>query len=329
MKLDFTAQGIFLPKLDLWLDGSKPSRAVWFSHAHADHARGTHECIFATAETLGVFRIRNPEAAEQSGLQSVAPFESWTWNGATLTAYPASHILGAASLLIEYAGERLLYTGDIKLRPSMLGAETVLPLCDRLIIESTFGLPVFHFLDRDEARRRIVAFARETLAAGASPVFAGYALGRGQEIVHALCQASIPVAVHGAIARLLPMYEQSGYAFPGWQPYVAKQTAAKAVVVVPSFTAQLQASLKDSRTAYVSGWAALDNARARSGADVLIPYSDHGDFSELLAMVEQTGAREIEVVHGYTLAFARILTAKGYTARAPEAMILRDEEDDV
>ncbi len=38
------------------------------------------------------------------------------WHGARLTAFPASHILGAAQLLIEFENERLVYTGDIKLR---------------------------------------------------------------------------------------------------------------------------------------------------------------------------------------------------------------------
>ena len=71
------------------------------------------------------------------------------------------------------------------------------------------------------------------------------------------------------------------------------------------------------RTAYVSGWAALDNARASSGAEELIPYSDHADFEELLQLVEQSGALEVDVVHGYTIPFARILRDRGVNARAP------------
>ena len=47
--------------------------------------------------------------------------ESMEWRGATLTAYPASHIVGAAQLLIEFRGERIVYTGDIKLREPICG----------------------------------------------------------------------------------------------------------------------------------------------------------------------------------------------------------------
>jgi Cft2 family RNA processing exonuclease len=199
--------------------------------------------------------------------------------------------------------------------------------CDRLIIESTFGLPVYHFLSREEACDRIVAFARECLQDKITPVFIGYPLGRGQEIVHVLCNAGIPTAVHGAIGRLIPAYEQAGYAFPCRTPYLASDRSAKAMVVVPNFRAYIEASGRDYRLAYVSGWAALDNARSRAGAEELIPYSDHADFQELLDIVEHSGAREVDVVHGYTEMFARILSDRGIEARAPREAAARAGEE--
>lgn len=250
-----------------------------------------------------------------------APIEfgqSLDWNGARLTAFPASHILGAAQLLIEYKSERLVYTGDIKLRQPLAG-ETTIPIeCDRLIIESTFGLPIYKLLDREVAVSAIVGFAKECLADGLSPVFIGYALGRGQEIVHVLCEAGIPTAVHGAIARFIPAYQESGYRFNGWEPYDARSTQGKALVVVPSHGSALETSGKDIRIAYVSGWAALANARTRSGAEELIPYSDHADFDELLNLVTQSKAKHIDVVHGYTQPFAHILRTRGFSASAPQ-----------
>ena len=140
-------------------------------------------------------------------------------------------------------------------------------------------------------------------------MFVGYPLGRGQEIVHTLTHAGIATAVHGSIARMIPAYEAFGYTFPGWEAYSPGVFAGRALVVVPNFRNYLEASGKDVRIAYVSGWAALSNARARAGAEELIPYSDHADFEELLAIVEGSGARQVDVVHGYTEAFARILRA--------------------
>lgn len=330
MNVRFTTEGIYLPAIDLWLDPQNRCDHSWISHAHSDHARGLHCNVIGTTPTLQIYRQRWPEDLNQP--QNLHPLdygESMEWNGARLTAYPASHIVGAAQLLVEFEGERVVYTGDIKLRPPICGATTVPILCDRLIIESTFGLPIYHFLDRDRARERIVDFAQSCLLDGITPVFIGYALGRGQEIVQALCEAGVPVAVHGSIARLIPFYEQAGYSFPGWQPYAAKETAGKALVVVPTFRAQIEASGKNIRLAYVSGWAGLDNARNRVGADELIPYSDHGDFEELLAMVEQSRAAEVDVVHGYTEAFAHVLGSRGIKARAPRAAAARARDEEV
>jgi hypothetical protein len=73
------------------------------------------------------------------------------------------------------------------------------------------------------------------------PAFLAYPLGRGQEIVHVLCQAGIRTGVHGAIARYVPVYEAAGFACPGWELYDARNTARG-----PRY-----------RVAYVSGWAAL------------------------------------------------------------------------
>lgn len=328
MKIEFTSEGIHLPEINLWLDNTGNAETTWFSHGHADHARGHHHFVIGTPPTLQVFQHRfgaysNPNYC---GLEYG---ESTEFNGARLTPYPASHIVGAAQLLIEYKNERVVYTGDIKLRQPLCGPTTAPVPCDRIIIESTFGLPVYRFLNRDQARERIVEFAQRCIAEGDTPVFIGYALGRGQEIVHTLCQAGVPTMVHGAIAGLIPVYEAQGYEFPGWEPYNARELAGRALVVVPSFRNVLEAKGKSFRLAYVSGWAMLDNARARTGAEELIPYSDHGDFEELLTMVEQSGARQVDVVHGYTEAFARILRGRGLDASCPYALSGRQAEEDI
>src|SRR4051812_35259444 len=318
MQIDFTAQGIHLPEIDLWLDPQEACGNSWISHGHSDHARGLHCNVIGTSDTLRIYRLRWPgDDGIQQELRPLEYGQSMDFGSARLTAFPASHIVGAAQLLIEWRGERVVYTGDIKLRPPICGETTEVVPCDRLIIESTFGLPIYRFLSREQARDRIIQFANECLQEGVSPVFIGYPLGRGQEAAHVLCEAGIPTAIHGSIARMIPVYERAGYSFPGWMPYVAQQTAGKALVVVPNFRNVLEASGKNTRLAYVSGWAALDNARTRVGAEELIPYSDHGDFQELLSIVEQSGAREIDVVHGYTEAFAQVLTQRGLQARCP------------
>jgi Cft2 family RNA processing exonuclease len=320
MQVDFRESGIYLPEIELWLDNTEPCAASWISHGHSDHARGCHGQAIGTAATLRIYRMRLWMTENQTEPQML-PLgfgESMSWNGASLTAYPASHILGAAQLLIEFGGDRLVYTGDIKLRPPLAGDTTEVISCDRLIIESTFGLPIYQLLPREIARERIIRFARECLDGGETPAFTGYPLGRGQEIVHVLSNAGFRTGVHGAIAKFIPVYEEYGYRFPDWEPYAANATAGKALVVVPDHGRVLEASGKKIRRAYVSGWAALDNARARGGAEELIPYSDHADFNELLELVQRSGAKHVDVVHGYTGPFAHVLRSRGISAGAPQ-----------
>ncbi len=319
MRVEFHPDGILLADIGLWLDPRESRAVAWLSHAHSDHAGALHGEALATEDTLRLYEMRRARdegpRPKLRALECGAPLE---FRGARLTVYPAGHIVGAAQLLVEWGDERLVYTGDIKLRAPLCGELAEVVPCNRLIIESTFGLPVFRFLSREAARERIVGFARECLADGVTPAFTGYALGRGQEIVHVLREAGIPAAVHGAIARYLPFYSARGYCCDGWTPYESRHPAGKALVVPHGFSPRLEALGERVRAAYVSGWAALDNARARARAGELIPYSDHAGFDELLELVEASGAREIDVVHGYTRPFARILAQRGIDARAPE-----------
>jgi putative mRNA 3-end processing factor len=124
MEAVFTRQGIYLPELDLWLDGTDPSEVTWISHGHADHARGKHDRVIGTKPSLEVFRLRW-EGYSDPVFQPVEYGQPFDFRGARLTAYPASHIVGAAQLLIEFRGERLVYTGDIKLRQPMCGQTTL------------------------------------------------------------------------------------------------------------------------------------------------------------------------------------------------------------
>ena len=321
MEIIFRPEGIHLPALDLWLDPRSPVEHAWLSHAHSDHARGLHRTVIATRITAGLYRHRWPlPAGRTQQVLRLDPGETLEFRGARLTALQAAHILGAAQLLIEYAGQRVVYTGDIKLAAPICGWSTQLVPCDRLIIESTFALPIYNFLSAAAAKTRIVQFASEAMAAGLLPVFLGYGLGRGQEIVHTLTEAGLPCAVHGAIAGLIPYYEAEGLAFPGWAPYERRKDETRPLVITPGLQDSLAVPSSRVRVALVSGWAAVDSARARSGADVLIPYSDHAGFDELLAIVERTGARRIDIVHGYAEPFARLLRQRGLDAVAAGAL---------
>src|SRR5690606_11926110 len=111
MEVRYTEAGIHLPAIDLWLDPAESRGAAWLSHAHADHARGHHGTTFGTPETLAIHALRAGPPDEGAAAPPVhVPLPHGTSTerrGARLEAVPASHILGAAQLLVEQGGERL------------------------------------------------------------------------------------------------------------------------------------------------------------------------------------------------------------------------------
>src|SRR6266550_9015222 len=61
-------EGIYVRPADAWVDPSRPKPRALVTHGHADHARGGHETVWATPETLAIMTTRY---GEQNG-RSVA-----------------------------------------------------------------------------------------------------------------------------------------------------------------------------------------------------------------------------------------------------------------
>jgi putative mRNA 3-end processing factor len=51
-------EGIYVKPADAWVDPSQPKEKALVTHGHADHARGGHEQVWATPETLAIMGVR-------------------------------------------------------------------------------------------------------------------------------------------------------------------------------------------------------------------------------------------------------------------------------
>jgi Cft2 family RNA processing exonuclease len=193
-------------------------------------------------------------------------------------------------------------------------AET--PASDVLLTETTFGLPVFRFPPREEIEERLVAACRAALDEGKTPILLAYALGKSQEAAAILTAAGIPTVLHGAAWKLIPEYAAAGISFPLSRPYEQGPPGPGEALIVPSSCARtpVVGKIKQHRVIYLSGWALRPASRADFDADVLLPMSDHADFEELLAHVEQVSPEMVLTMHGYASDFARILTGRGVRA---------------
>ncbi|PKO61032.1 MAG: MBL fold metallo-hydrolase [Betaproteobacteria bacterium HGW-Betaproteobacteria-18] len=100
------------------------------------------------------------------------------------TFSPAGHILGASSLLLEVAGRRILFSGDLG-RPDdlVMSPPDAAPQADTVLIESTYG-------DRIHPKEDILAELAPALQRvakrGGVAVVPVFAVGRAQALLHAI-----------------------------------------------------------------------------------------------------------------------------------------------
>jgi DNA ligase 1 len=312
------SNGVYLPDCDLWLDPHSARDMAVVSHAHADHTCA-HKQVFATPATAAMMRLRG---VVNCNYQLREFGESWQCNGAEVCLVPAGHVLGSAQVLVEKNGERLLYSGDFKLRSGLSAEAAIVPQADILIMETTFGRPRYKFPDSDDVFARIRAFCRDALECGETPVLFCYSLGKGQEVLAGLDGVEFPIYLHEKHFYMANLYREFGVTFP---PYKLYRPGAKldGVLLCASgcrkgrWFSQLE-RLHDLRTAYISGWALDPGAARRCRTDEAFPLSDHADYADLVQYVCQSGATKIYTLHGFAQEFAADLRDCGLDAQALE-----------
>jgi len=307
-------RGLHLPQVDLWCDVRFPAPRAFVSHAHFDHL-GRHEQTYCSSGTARLMQARLGGEREVITLEYGHPHALDA--GTEMRLYPAGHIHGSAMLWLEREGERLLYTGDFKLREGRSAEPAATPPADVVIMETTYGLPHYAFPPTEEVLAGIVRFCRETLEADEVPVLFGYSLGKSQEILAGLAEARLPVMLHKQVAAMTAVYESLGIVFPAYRDFGLKDVHGHVVIAPPqsSQSAWLR-KIRKRRTAAITGWAMEPGARFRYQCDALFPLSDHADYPDLLAFVEKTGAKRVYTVHGYAREFAADLRESGIEAWA-------------
>ncbi|MFW5662311.1 MAG: MBL fold metallo-hydrolase [Bacteroidota bacterium] len=122
--------------------------------------------------------------------------------GTSFKFYPAGHVLGAASILLEGLGKRIFYTGDYNLSNSALikGAKPPGGPFDVLITEITNFAPG-ELPPRKDELKRLAAFINRVADSNGSVLLPAFSLGKTQELLK-ICH---DMMVSGKIPHL-PVY---------------------------------------------------------------------------------------------------------------------------
>jgi len=304
--------GIHLPQIGWSLDATRRAERAFVSHAHSDHI-ARHAEVICTRATARLMRARLPSKKRTEHLLPFGHTEQLTPD-CTVTLHPAGHILGSAQILLDHVEHgTLLYTGDFKLHPGHAAEPCATPRADILIMETTFGLPRFVFPPAEEIVASLVAFCRDTLAAGATPVLLCYSLGKSQEVLRALAPAGLPIMLHAETHRLTRVCAQLGLEFPPHAEFDAANHAGH-VVICPPHAPGLLKRIAAPRTAAVTGWALDSRHFHGSPSAAAFPLSDHADFPSLLRYVELVQPQRVYTLHGFAREFAATLRARGVDA---------------
>ena len=320
-------EGIYVRPADAWVDPSQPKAKALVTHGHADHARGGHEAVWATPETLAIMETRYGEQRANP-----VPYDETVRIGEVDVRFvPAGHVLGSAQIVLEHAGERVVVSGDYKRRPDPTCPPFVVTPCDIFITEATFGLPVFRHPDTgseiDRLLHRLHADPSRSVLVGA------YALGKAQRVISELRARGhdAPIYYHGAMERLCRLYEELGVPLGELRHTagVPKAEMAGHVVICPpgALNDRWSRRLPDPVTAMASGWMRIRQRARQRNVELPLIISDHADWDELTTTIREVAPREVWITHGREEALKHWCMTRQIKARELNLVGYEDEDD--
>ena len=321
------SQGIYIPAADAWVDPSTPQPRALVTHGHADHARGGHGAVWATAETLAIMGVRyGPQAGTPVGYG-----ERLTLGDVSVRFVPAGHVLGSAQIVLEHRGETVVVSGDYKRRADPTCAPFEPVPCDVFVTEATFGLPVFRHPDTGDEIDKLLAALR------ANPdrcvLVGAYALGKAQRVIRELRDRghAAPIYIHGAMQRLCDLYVAHGVELGELRSATdaSKADMAGHIIVAPPSALQDRWSrrLPDPITAMASGWMRVRQRAVQRGVELPLILSDHADWDELTDTLTEIAPKEVWVTHGREEALVHWCMTHQIKARALALSGYEDEDD--
>ncbi|WP_138422250.1 ligase-associated DNA damage response exonuclease [Maritimibacter alexandrii] len=323
-------EGLYCPVGDFYVDPVRPAAKALITHGHADHARSGHGAVLASQQTLDIMAIRYGEDFAKSRQAVDGPVEV---NGVTVSFHPAGHVLGSCQIRLEAKGMVAVVSGDYSrvANPACAPFEPV--PCNLFITEATFALPVFKHPEPADEIAKLLASVR---AFPERPHLIGaYALGKAQRVIMLLREAGYdaPIYVHGALQRLSDYHIEQGVPLGDLRPATMDKAEARdlreAIVISPpsAFASPWVQRFADPVIGFASGWMQI-RARARQrGVELPLIISDHVDWPDLTATIQEIDPSEFWITHGRDDALMRWAELNQRRARPLHLVGYEDEPE--
>jgi hypothetical protein len=249
-----------------------------------------------------------------------APFRrSFVLGNLRLELVPTGYLPGAAALLCEVEGRRVLYSGTFRSGSPALGAEAALVRrADAVCLDATFGHPQFSFPPPAEALaagRHLRA--RRARLRGRAPVLLAPPYWAAMDVAAALAGEGIGLRGHRALVTASAAFRAAGVEAPIVARFERKLGPREALLWPPERReAPILGVLENATFAFVSGFSLDPELRARMRADAAIP----SPISPATPISWRTSRRRARARWRWRAASAsgspRILRGRGYDAYA-------------
>ncbi len=213
--------------------------AIVLTHGHLDHSgfiprlfqEGFKGKFLLTPPTKEILKILYQDMIKLQKIQEhfvfnakaakIALKKSLTLNlkkwkkitdGIRIKFLDAGHVLGSGSVLIDWKGTLILYSGDIKVRKTPLHRGATVPNdeIELLITEATNALR--ELPDRDLIAKELINDIKKNLENGGKVLIPTLAYGRAQEILYELVRSNInesfPIILDGMLLSINKVYRK-------------------------------------------------------------------------------------------------------------------------
>ena len=325
--LTLTRNGIYCKKGNFYIDPIRPIKNAIITHGHADHARWGMEKYYATPATCAIMKIR---LGKDITCHELNFHDEIKLGKVKIKLIPAGHILGSAQVVIEDESKKAIITGDFKTDPDATVESFETEPCDLLVMETTFALPIYNWIESKEIFSSIHEFWQTNQKKGYHTVLYAYSLGKAQRILNSLNQEQGPIAIHSAIEKMNQIYvnkKRLERNFPVFTNAELDNWNKPGLSIAPPATIDSKwiKKCKKYKEAYISGWmTSKGQARRRNMRG--FPLSDHADWKGLNYAVKKFNPSEVWTMHGSTDIFAKHLNDQGIKATSLSKLQLERSE---